>query len=130
AALLAAITPTPAEQPLNTTIGIVATSAVLSKAECTKIASVAHDGMARAIRPVHSMFDGDTVFALATGTTELPETAPSGLRTAGSRAAALNVILDAAAQCFAAACTQAIVSARSVGGPLSYRDLCPSAFRS
>ncbi len=53
--------------PLNTTIGVVATTMPLSKAECTKFAGVAHDGMARAIRPAHSMFDGDTVFALATG---------------------------------------------------------------
>ena len=52
---------------LNTTIGVVATSAALSKAEVGKFASVAHDGMARAIRPAHSMFDGDTIFGLATG---------------------------------------------------------------
>ncbi|MEX1105657.1 MAG: P1 family peptidase, partial [Ilumatobacteraceae bacterium] len=54
--------------PLNTTIGVVATSASLSKAECSKFASVAHDGLARAVRPAHSLFDGDTIFALATGT--------------------------------------------------------------
>jgi L-aminopeptidase/D-esterase-like protein len=52
---------------LNTTIGVVATSAALTKSEATKFAGVAHDGLARAIRPAHSMFDGDTVFALATG---------------------------------------------------------------
>ena len=56
---------------LNTTIGVVATSARLTKAEATKLAGVAHDGLARAIRPAHSMFDGDTVFALATGEHEL-----------------------------------------------------------
>lgn len=113
---------------LNTTIGVVATTARLSKAECTKVAAVAHDGMARAIRPVHSMFDGDTVFALATGVHELSESAAPGLRAEGSRSALLNLILDAAAQCFAAACTQAIVSAQSLGGPPTYRDLCPSVF--
>ncbi len=118
----------PATGVLNTTIGVVATTAQLSKAECTKVAGVAHDGMARAIRPVHSMFDGDTVFALATGIHVLSESQASGLRAEGSRAALLNLILDAAAQCFAAACTQAIVSARSLGGPLAYRDLCSSAF--
>lgn len=114
---------------LNTTIGVVATTARLSKAECTKLASVTHDGMARAIRPVHSMFDGDTVFALATGIDELPDESSTGFRTEGTRPAVLNTILEAAALCFAAACTQAVVSAASIGGPLAYRDLCPSAFR-
>ncbi len=130
AGLIAATTaarPTP--PPLNTTIGVVATSARLSKAECTKVAAVAHDGMARAIRPVHSMFDGDTVFALATGDFELPDPSSVGFRTESGRPAELNLILDAAALCFAAACTQALVSARSIGGPLAYRDLCPSALR-
>jgi L-aminopeptidase/D-esterase-like protein len=115
-------------QPLNTTIGVVATNARLTKAECTKVASVSHDGMARAIRPVHSMFDGDTIFTLATGDVDLPAAAVTGFRSAAGRPAALNAILEAAALCFAAACTQAIVSATSIGGPLAYRDLCPSAF--
>lgn len=52
----------------NTTIGVVATSAALSSAETTRVAEMAHDGMARAIRPAHTMFDGDTLFSLATGT--------------------------------------------------------------
>ncbi|MEO6124085.1 MAG: P1 family peptidase [Ilumatobacteraceae bacterium] len=121
--------PPPPEQLLNTTIGVVATSAALSKAECTRIASVSHDGMARAIRPVHSMFDGDTVFALSTGVHELIAPEPSGLQATHSRPAAINEILDAAAQCFAVACTQAIVSATTIGGPLAFRDLCPSTFR-
>ena len=127
-ALRAALSTTGAATPppLNTTIGVVATTARLSKAECTKLAVVAHDGMARAIRPVHSMFDGDTVFALATGIHELPASASVGFRTEGSRPALFNLILDAAAQCFAAACTQALLSATSVGGPPAYRDLCPS----
>ena len=116
-------------RPLNTTIGIVATTAMLTKAECTRVATVGHDGMARAIRPVHSMFDGDTVFALSTGIDELHAPEPPGLRAVRSRPAAVNEILDAAAQCFAAACTQALLSAAWIGGPPSYRDLCPSAFR-
>ena len=130
-ALLASIVRAPVAstvQTLNTTIGVVATSARLTKAECTKISAVAHDGMARAIRPAHSMFDGDSVFTLATGADELPEAATTGFRTEGTRPAALNEILDAAARCFAAACTQALVAATSIGGPLAYRDLCPSAF--
>ncbi|MDK9708256.1 MAG: P1 family peptidase [Desulforhopalus sp.] len=54
----------------NTTIGIVATNAALSKAQATKLASMAHNGYARAIRPAHTMFDGDTIFTLATGQVE------------------------------------------------------------
>jgi L-aminopeptidase/D-esterase-like protein len=50
-----------------TTIGVVATDAVLTKAQATKIAQMAHDGLARAINPVHTAADGDTIFALATG---------------------------------------------------------------
>jgi L-aminopeptidase/D-esterase-like protein len=50
-----------------TTIAVVATDAVLDKAEATKVAQMAHDGLARAIRPLHTPGDGDTVFALATG---------------------------------------------------------------
>ncbi|MDE0326313.1 MAG: P1 family peptidase [Candidatus Poribacteria bacterium] len=51
----------------NTTIGVVATNAMLTSAEVNRVAEMAHDGMARAIRPSHTMFDGDTLFALATG---------------------------------------------------------------
>lgn len=51
----------------NTTIGVVATNAQLTVAEATRVAEMAHDGMARAIRPSHTMFDGDTLFTLATG---------------------------------------------------------------
>ena len=52
----------------NTTIGVVATNAVLTKPQATKIAQMAHDGYARAIVPVHTPFDGDTIFAVGTGT--------------------------------------------------------------
>ena len=51
----------------NTTLAVVATNAMLSKAQATKIAQMAQDGFARAIYPAHTMYDGDTVFALATG---------------------------------------------------------------
>lgn len=51
----------------NTTIGVIATNARLTKGEANKVASMAHDGYALAIRPVHTMFDGDTIFALSTG---------------------------------------------------------------
>lgn len=51
----------------NTTLAIVATNARLTKTQATKVAEMAHDGLARAIAPAHTMYDGDTVFALATG---------------------------------------------------------------
>jgi L-aminopeptidase/D-esterase-like protein len=56
--------------PENTTLAVVAVNASLTKAQATKIAQMAQDGLARAIRPVHTMFDGDAVFALATGGVE------------------------------------------------------------
>lgn len=56
----------------NTTIGAVLTNARLTKAQATKVASVAHDAYARAIKPVHTMNDGDTVFAFASGEAEAP----------------------------------------------------------
>ena len=51
----------------NTTIGVVATDARLTKEQANRLADVAHDGLARTIRPVHTQMDGDTIFALATG---------------------------------------------------------------
>ena len=53
---------------MATTIGIIATDAQLSKSQCQKLATMAHNGLARSIDPVHTMADGDTLFALATGT--------------------------------------------------------------
>ena len=53
--------------PSNTTIAVVATDAVLTKEGANKVAQMAHDGLARSLRPVHTMWDGDTVFCLATG---------------------------------------------------------------
>ena len=51
----------------NTTIGVVAVDCALTKEQANRLADVAHDGLARAIRPVHTQMDGDTMFALATG---------------------------------------------------------------
>ena len=51
---------------------MVATNAALSKEEANKVAQMAHDGLARAVRPAHTMMDGDTIFALATGTPGAP----------------------------------------------------------
>jgi L-aminopeptidase/D-esterase-like protein len=55
----------------NTTIGVVATNARLTKEQTNRLASVAHDGIARAIRPAHTQADGDTLFAMATGEKEV-----------------------------------------------------------
>ncbi len=56
----------------NTTIGVVATNARLTREEANKLASMGHDGLAMAIRPVHTSMDGDTLFGLSTGTAEGP----------------------------------------------------------
>jgi L-aminopeptidase/D-esterase-like protein len=106
-----------AGEPFHTTIGVVATDAALSKAQCQKLAGVAHDGMARAIRPVHSMFDGDTVFALATG-------AGGGLDPV-----AFNAVLAAAADAFSRAVAHAMLAATSAGGYRAYGDIFPGAVR-
>jgi len=113
---------------LNTTIGVVATSATLSKAETSKMADVAHDGLARAIRPAHSVFDGDTIFGLATGQHELGDL-PAAMRSTPSRQSTLNLILQAAATTFAAACTHAALAATTLGDSPSYTQVCPSATR-
>lgn len=103
---------------LNTTIGVVAVSAALDKAEASKLASVAHDGLARAIRPAHAMTDGDTIFSLATGDTVLPD--------GPARLAVLDRLLTAGAEVFGAACTHAVVAATTIGASPAWSDLCPS----
>jgi L-aminopeptidase/D-esterase-like protein len=67
AAMLRGDIPLRLQAGMATTIGIVATDAHLSKAQCRKLAGMAHDGLARCIAPVHTPYDGDTLFALATG---------------------------------------------------------------
>ena len=116
--------------PLNTTIGVVATNAALTKSECTKLAQVAHDGLARAANPSHLLVDGDTIFALSTTTAEVSTAAgSSGLSAPDSRTPLMNRLLTHAANTFASACLDAVLSATSVPGFPSYRDLCPSAVR-
>ena len=67
-------TPEPAAPPLsNTTIGVVATDATLTREEANWLARISHDGLALAIRPCHTLRDGDTMFALATGQRTGPE---------------------------------------------------------
>jgi L-aminopeptidase/D-esterase-like protein len=66
-ALLAGIRPGPPLPAENTSIGVVATNVLLAKAEAAKVAQMAHDGLARTVRPAHLPWDGDTLFALSTG---------------------------------------------------------------
>jgi L-aminopeptidase/D-esterase-like protein len=108
-----------AQAPLATTIGVVMTDAVLSKAQSSKLAAVAHDGMARAIRPIHSMVDGDTVFCLASSRRPLAEDPMRSLID-------FNTLLAAAADVFADACLDAMLAARERGFWKSYTDLAPS----
>jgi L-aminopeptidase/D-esterase-like protein len=64
-------------EPLgNTTIGVIATSIVLTKAQANRLASMAHDGIALAVRPAHMLHDGDAMFAMATGTVQAPDEFP------------------------------------------------------
>jgi len=76
----------------NTTIGCVATNARLTKAQVTKVAQMTHDGFARTINPIHTMYDGDTVFALATGQVEADLTAVGSLAAQVMAQAVLNGI--------------------------------------
>jgi L-aminopeptidase/D-esterase-like protein len=88
----------------STTLGLVATNATLTKTEVHRVAVQAHDGMARAVRPVHTSFDGDTVFALAVPRVEavmdlvafLAEEALAAAIRAGVRAAAAVADIPAA----------------------------------
>ena len=114
---------------LNTTIGLVATNFQLSKSECSKFASVAHDGLARAVRPAHLMNDGDTIFGLSVAGEELViSDHDHRFGDPSARPALLNQILAAGADAFEMACLDAILAATSTHGLTSYRDLCPSAF--
>jgi L-aminopeptidase/D-esterase-like protein len=96
--------------PSNTTLAVVATDAALSKEEANKVAQMAHDGLAQTIRPVHTMWDGDTVFALATG-----------------RRADVSVDVSAvgavAAAVLAEAVVRAVRQATSLAGVPAARDL-------
>jgi L-aminopeptidase/D-esterase-like protein len=103
ASLLAGVHPSRAARGEATTIGCVATDARLDKVECTRLAQCAHDGLARTIDPVHTAFDGDTVFALATG------------RVAAELHPA--VLYAAAAEVTARAVLRAVRAARAVHAP-------------
>jgi L-aminopeptidase/D-esterase-like protein len=121
----------PMRPPLNTTLAIVATDARLDKAECARMALTAHDGMARAISPIHLYTDGDVAFALATGAREVPEVRRDGghIRPADTRPGQLGLLLAAAADCVTRAIVHAVLAATSAGGLSSYADRFPSAIR-
>jgi L-aminopeptidase/D-esterase-like protein len=84
----------------NTVIGVIATNAKLTKAQATKVAQMAQDGLARAIRPAHTMFDGDTIFTLATG----------------EQKADVSMVGAFAAEVLAQAIVRAVRTAASAGG--------------
>jgi putative pantetheine hydrolase len=105
----------------NTTIGVVATDVTLTKAEAQKLAGIAHDGLARAIRPAHTYFDGDSIFAASTAVRAIEA---EGVE----RAALLVQLFEAGARCVARAVVDAVLHAETVAGIPSYRELHPSAF--
>lgn len=92
-ALLRGLPPRPLLAGTNTTIGVIATDAHISKAQAAKLAQMAHDGLARSISPVHTMSDGDTLFALGTGATNKT----LGMMTLGAMAA--HVAAQAVLRC-------------------------------
>jgi len=108
----------------NTTIAVVATNLALTKAQATKLAQMAQDGLARAINPSHTLFDGDTVFALATG--QIPLAALEEDAAWGSLPAALIRAGAAAADTLTRAVVHGILQAESVGDTPCYRDRFPA----
>jgi L-aminopeptidase/D-esterase-like protein len=104
----------------HTTLAVVATDAALNRVQALKVAQMAHDGLARAIRPSHTMFDGDTIFCMATGKQPLPQ--PPGFL-AVADAQALNDIGHLAADCLTRAIIHAILAAGSTGKMIAFRDL-------
>lgn len=92
-------------QHANTTIGIVATDAALTKPQCTRLATAAHDGFARALVPAHTPMDGDLIFAAATGARPLEDQIADTL-----------YLGHAAATCMARAIARAVYLATPVDG--------------
>jgi L-aminopeptidase/D-esterase-like protein len=91
----------------NTIIGVVATNASLDKDGANKVAQMAHDGLARTIRPAHTMFDGDTLFALSTGKANVD----------------VNIVGAYAAEAVAEAVLRAVRTAEGAGGLPCARDM-------
>ncbi len=99
----------------NTTLGVVATSAHLSPSQAKRLAIMAQDGLARAIRPAHAPFDGDIVFALATGSGDAPYPDELTLTRLGALAA----------DCLARAVARGVYEAKSLGDAVSWCDYLP-----
>lgn len=91
----------------NTTLAVVATDAALTKEEAMKVAQMAHDGLARTISPVHTLYDGDAVFCLSTG----------------DKRSNVNIIGTVAAEVLALAVIRAVTLAESLGGVPALKDL-------
>jgi L-aminopeptidase/D-esterase-like protein len=106
----------PQPPPLATTLAVVATDATLTKAQCRKVSGIGHDGLARGLSPVHTMFDGDTVFTLATSAGAAP--GPQEF----------HALLTEAADSVTRAIARAVVAAESAGGMRCCREAFPSAF--
>ena len=100
----------------NTTLIVVATNAPLDKAGASRVAMMAHDGLARAVRPAHTGFDGDIVFALSTG--EGAAVSPEALATIGAHGA----------DCAARAVARGVFEASPIAGIPAYRELHRHAF--
>ncbi len=96
----------------NTTIGVVATNAILTPAEARRVAIMAQDGLARAIRPAHTMLDGDTVFMLATGKRALD----------GPAALSVSQLGALAADCMARAIARGVYEAETIFSLESYKE--------
>jgi L-aminopeptidase/D-esterase-like protein len=109
--------------PLNTTLGVIAVNVELTKADCERLAMAGQHGLARAVRPSHTMVDGDTVFALATG--QRPLAGGTGGFADPSRVGQLDRCLAAAADVFDRAMVHALLSARGLAGVAAYRDVWP-----
>lgn len=107
----------------HTTIGVVATDAILSKAQATKVAMMAQDGIARSIYPCHTMFDGDTMFCIATGRKSLPV---EETRYGRSTARALSLVGASAADVVARSIIRAVISAEGATNYRSYTDVFPN----
>jgi L-aminopeptidase/D-esterase-like protein len=98
----------------NTTIGAVAVSGRLTKAQATKVAAMAHDGYARTINPIHTQYDGDTIFCLAAG---------SGTEGAGGPELDTSTVGVAAAEAMAAAVLRGVKAAASAYGLPGYSEM-------
>ncbi len=98
----------------NTTIGIVATNADLTAAECNRVAVMAHDGLARALRPAHAPVDGDVIFVMATGAHALD---------ADMRVRHLTELGTYAGDCVARAIARGVYEAESLGDMIGYSDI-------